>query len=84
MPLWPICHQRASTPSWAPRFLPAGLLDAYHLSDLQQYLQQYPASHYSHNGKEPLLYAVVLLLSLQFRCVDGRLLVCACVVVCGV
>ena len=42
-------------------------MDAYLLSDLQQYLQQYPAAHYSHNGKEPLLYVVVLLLSLQFR-----------------
>lgn len=51
--------------------LPSGLLDAYQLSDLQQYLQQYPASHYSHNGKEPLLYVVVLLLSLQFRWVGG-------------
>ncbi|KAL4437959.1 hypothetical protein ABPG77_004180 [Micractinium sp. CCAP 211/92] len=45
----------------------AGVLDCYLLSDLQNYLQQYPASHYSHNGKEPLLYVVVLLLSLQFR-----------------
>ncbi len=43
------------------------MLDCYLLSDLQNYLQQYPASHYSHNGKEPLLYVVVLLLSLQFR-----------------
>ncbi|KAL4859943.1 Nuclear pore complex protein NUP93A [Chlorella vulgaris] len=50
-----------------------GLLDAYQLSDLQQYLQQYPASHYSHNGKEPLLYVVVLLLSLQFRAAVGFL-----------
>uniref|UniRef100_A0A061SE68 Nuclear pore protein n=1 Tax=Tetraselmis sp. GSL018 TaxID=582737 RepID=A0A061SE68_9CHLO len=40
---------------------------AYTLSDLQQYLGKYPASHYSKDGKEPLLYAVVLLLSLQFR-----------------
>lgn len=44
-----------------------GVSDAYYLSDLQTYLQQYPAAHYSHNGKEPLLYVVVLLLSLQFR-----------------
>lgn len=46
-------------------------MDAYTLADLQQYLQQYPAAHYSHNGKEPLLYTVVLLLSLQFRCAYG-------------
>lgn len=44
------------------------MVDCYLLSDLQLYLQQYPAAHYSHNGKEPLLYVVVLLLSLQFRC----------------
>lgn len=52
----------------------SGLVDGYTLGDLQAYLQQYPAAHYSHGGKEPLLYAVVLLLSLQFRCgvgVDG-------------
>lgn len=42
-------------------------MDGYSLSDLQAYLQQYPAAHYSHGGKEPLLYVVVLLLSLQFR-----------------
>lgn len=40
-------------------------LEWYSLQDFQKALQQYPASHYSHNGREPLLYAVVLLLSLQ-------------------
>jgi hypothetical protein len=35
--------------------------------DLQEYLLKYPSSHYSKDGKEPLLYATVLLLSLQFR-----------------
>lgn len=40
---------------------------AYTLSDLQSYLVQFPASHYSSNGREPLQYAIVLLLSLQFR-----------------
>lgn len=48
------------------------MIDAYTLPDLQRYLQQYPAAHYSHGGKEPLLYAVVQLLSLQFRCGAGR------------
>ena len=52
-------------------------MDSYLLSDLQQYLQQYPAAHYSHNGKEPLLYVVVLLLSLQFRWVGGPLALCS-------
>lgn len=51
---------------------PSGLVDGYSLADLQAYLQQYPAAHYSHGGKEPLLYVVVLLLSLQFRCGPGR------------
>jgi nuclear pore complex protein Nup93 len=45
----------------------AGEVGAYTLGDLQAYLQQFPAAHYSHNGREPLLYATVLLLSLQFR-----------------
>ncbi|CAL5221540.1 g3750 [Coccomyxa viridis] len=40
---------------------------AYTLSDLQSYLVQFPASHYSSGGREPLQYATVLLLSLQFR-----------------
>ena len=40
---------------------------AYTLGDLQSYLVQFPASHYSSNGCEPLQYATVLLLSLQFR-----------------
>ena len=40
---------------------------AYTLGDLQSYLVQFPASHYSSNGREPLQYATVLLLSLQFR-----------------
>lgn len=51
---------------------PAGPADGgYSLADLQGYLQQYPPAHYSHGGKEPLLYVVVLLLSLQFRCADS-------------
>jgi nuclear pore complex protein Nup93 len=41
-------------------------LDHHTLQDLQQYLLQYPATHYSHGGREPLLYVVVLLLTLQF------------------
>ena len=43
----------------------------YALPDLQRYLAQYPPAHYSHGGREPLLYVVVLLLTLQFRC-GGR------------
>ncbi|KAK9915316.1 hypothetical protein WJX75_007541 [Coccomyxa subellipsoidea] len=45
----------------------AGESWAYTLADLQAYLGQFPAAHYSHGGREPLLYCTVLLLSLQFR-----------------
>lgn len=31
-----------------------------------RYLNKYPPEHYSKAGREPLLYATVLLLSLQF------------------
>lgn len=40
-------------------------LESYSLKDFQKSLRQYPPSHYSHKGREPLLYAIVLLLSLQ-------------------
>ena len=46
---------------------------AYTVGELQTYLRQYPAAHYSRDGREPLLYVTVLLLSLQ---------VCVCVCVC--
>ena len=41
--------------------------DAYRLADLQAYVVRWPAGHYSGQGKEPLLYALVLLLTLQPR-----------------
>jgi hypothetical protein len=44
-----------------------GAADAYTLADLQGYLNQFAPAHYSHAGREPLLYAVVLLLSAQPR-----------------
>ena len=40
---------------------------AFTLGDLQAYLLQFPASHYASGGREPLQYAMVLVLSLQFR-----------------
>jgi nuclear pore complex protein Nup93 len=43
-----------------------GAAPAYSLPDLQAEINRWPASYYSRNGKEPLLYATVLLLSLQF------------------
>ncbi len=44
-----------------------GAADPYTLADLQCYLNQFKPAHYSHGGREPLLYAVVLLLSVQPR-----------------
>jgi hypothetical protein len=38
---------------------------SYSLADLQSYLARFPASHYAKNGKEPLLAATVLVLSLR-------------------
>lgn len=40
-------------------------LETYTIADFQSHINQYPASHYSKGGQEPLLYAAVLLLSLQ-------------------
>ncbi|KFM27199.1 Uncharacterized protein F751_4469 [Auxenochlorella protothecoides] len=40
--------------------------EVYGLRDLQQYLQQYPSSHYSHAGREPLQYVLVLVLTQQW------------------
>ena len=40
-------------------------LEAYTLADFHSQINQYSSSHYSKEGKEPLLYAAVLLLSLQ-------------------
>lgn len=74
MPSWVAIDPSPTPPLHPPTHPPTpcpGLVDGYSLADLQAYLQQYPAAHYSHGGKEPLLYVVVLLLSLQFRC-GGR------------
>ena len=61
----------------------AAAAGAFTVSDLQAYLRQYPAAHYSRDGREPLLYVTVLLLSLQVSVVAtprlGRSgLVCVC------
>ena len=42
------------------------LVERFKLADLQSYLTQFPPSH-SQDGKEPLLYAALLLLGLQFQ-----------------
>lgn len=41
-------------------------LQKYSLSDLQKYLVQFQPSHYTHGGREPLLYVLVLVLTLQY------------------
>ena len=41
-----MCYAAGSGEAWA-----------YTLSDLQSYLVQFPASHYSSSGREPLQYA---------------------------
>ncbi|XP_042502634.1 nuclear pore complex protein NUP93A-like [Macadamia integrifolia] len=38
----------------------------YSLEDLQLYLNKFEPSHYTKNGKDPLVYPYVLLLSIQF------------------
>ena len=56
---------RGASSSSSPSAAAAAGLESFSLADLQQYLSQYPPSHFSHGGREPLLYAVVLLLSAQ-------------------
>ena len=41
--------------------------EPHRLAELQQQLAQYPASYYTRDGKEPLLYAILLVLTLQFE-----------------
>ena len=48
-------------------WLAGSAADPYTLADLQGYLNQFAPAHYSHGGREPLLYAIVLLLSVQPR-----------------
>ena len=43
--------------------------EPHRLAELQQQLAQYPANYYTREGKEPLLYAILLLLTLQFEAV---------------
>ncbi|KAK9867148.1 hypothetical protein WJX84_008824 [Apatococcus fuscideae] len=59
----------------SPSFSEGPHREAYRLSDLQEYLSdpKWGAEHYSHGGREPLLYVTVLLLSLQFRRAVGFL-----------
>lgn len=40
---------------------------SYTLEELQTYLTKFQPSHYTKNGKDPLVYPYVLLLSLQFH-----------------
>ncbi|GAX79377.1 hypothetical protein CEUSTIGMA_g6819.t1 [Chlamydomonas eustigma] len=42
-------------------------VSSYQLADLHADLNRWPATYYSKQGKEPLLYIMILLLSLQFQ-----------------
>lgn len=64
---WTGCSVPLMVPSKGHPCAAGRCIDAYKLSDLQTYLNQFPVTHYSQEGKEPLLYATVLLLSLQLR-----------------
>ncbi|KAK9812585.1 hypothetical protein WJX73_010575 [Symbiochloris irregularis] len=45
----------------------SGRGDAYQLADLQDHICRYPPEHYAAGGREPLLYAIVLLLTVQLH-----------------
>ncbi|XP_042481572.1 nuclear pore complex protein NUP93A-like isoform X2 [Macadamia integrifolia] len=53
------CHGVASSVVLNEGFVP------YTLEDLQMYLNKFEPSHYTKNGKDPLVYPYVLLLSIQ-------------------
>ena len=48
---------------WLPATVPA----AYTLSALQAELNRWDSKYYTSNGKDPLVYLTVLLLSLQYK-----------------
>lgn len=50
----------------AVRDCPSDGLIPYSLDDLQIYLNKFESSYYAKNGKDPLVYPYILLLSIQF------------------
>lgn len=52
--------------SSVPSLVLSDRLVPYSLEDLQTYLNKYDSSYYTKNGKDPLVYPYVLLLSVQF------------------
>jgi hypothetical protein len=46
---------------------PSPAAGSFCIVDLQAYLRQFPSKHYSCEGRDPLMYVSVLLLSLQFK-----------------
>lgn len=48
---------------WGPLFVAA----AYTLTALQAELNRWDSKYYTSNGKDPLVYLTVLLLTLQFK-----------------
>ncbi|KAI4319612.1 hypothetical protein MLD38_033192 [Melastoma candidum] len=64
--LWYILSSIRDTPvGSSPAIANEGLLP-YSLEDLQTYLNKFEASYYTKNGKVPLVYPYILLLSVQF------------------
>lgn len=53
-------------PGGAPSALLSETSTPYSLDDLQAYLNKFEPSYYTKNGKDPLVYPYVLLLSIQF------------------
>ncbi|GJW21128.1 nuclear pore complex protein NUP93A [Tanacetum coccineum] len=63
--LWfKLCAVRDSSGGSSSAVLNEGL-SPYNLDDLQAYLNKYEPSYYTKNGKDPLVYPYVLLLSIQ-------------------
>eukprot|EP00963_Diacronema_lutheri_P008000 scaffold684_cov345-Pavlova_lutheri.AAC.79 len=58
--------EAASTEEPRSPFVASDGRSAYTVLDFQSYLKQFDPTHYTKNGREPLLYVTVLLLSLQF------------------
>lgn len=40
---------------------------SYTLQNLQKRIQEFPSTHYSRSGKDPMLYTMVLIVTLQFK-----------------
>ncbi|XP_078445169.1 nuclear pore complex protein NUP93A-like [Wolffia australiana] len=64
--LWFTLSCVRDVPSTAPSLVLNNRFVPYTLQDLQTYLNKFESSYYTKNGKDPLVYPYVLLLSIQF------------------